>query len=124
MFVHAPAAHPPRVHSGSAIVFRVSIPSSAFLFHLMPDLLLSQQPRPPVATTLVQRTELHGDTRVDPYAWLRDRDDPEVIAYLEAENAYTADMMRHTEPLQEALYQEMLARIKEDDASAPVRHGD
>ena len=90
----------------------------------MPDLLLSDQPLPPVAKTLVQRTELHGETRIDPYAWLRDRDNPEVVAYLEAENAYTAAMMRHTEPLQEALYQEMLARIKEDDASAPVRHGD
>lgn len=90
----------------------------------MPDVLLNEQPLPPVAKTLVQQTELHGETRVDPYAWLRERDDPEVTAYLEAENAYTAAMMRHTEPLQEALYQEMLARIRQDDASAPVRHGD
>ena len=89
----------------------------------MPDLLLSEQPLPPVANTVAQQTELHGETRVDPYAWLRDRDNPEVTAYLEAENAYTAAMMQHTEPLQEALYQEMLGRIKEDDASAPVRHG-
>ena len=90
----------------------------------MPDLLPSEQPPPPVAKTLVQQTDLHGELRVDPYAWLRERENPEVIAYLESENAYTAAMMRHTEPLQESLYQEMLARIKEDDSSAPVRHGD
>jgi oligopeptidase B len=89
----------------------------------MPDLPLNEQPLPPVAATKPQRTELHRETRVDPYAWLRERDNPEVIAYLEAENAYTAAMMKHTEPLQEALYEEMLARIKEDDASVPVPRG-
>ena len=89
----------------------------------MPDLPLDDQPLPPVAKVLVQRTELHGETRVDPYAWLRERDNLEVIAYLEAENAYTAAMMKHTEPLQAALYEEMLARIKEDDASVPVPRG-
>jgi len=89
----------------------------------MPDLPLNDQPLPPVAKVLVQRSELHGETRVDPYAWLRERDNPEVIAYLEAENAYTAAMMKHTEPLQAALYEEMLARIKEDDASVPVPRG-
>jgi len=56
---------------------------------------------------------------VDDYFWLRDRSDPRVIAYLEAENSYTTTVMRHTEVLQEQLYQEMRARIKEDDASAP-----
>ena len=64
---------------------------------------------------------LHGEIRTDDYAWLRDRTNPEVIAYLEAENAYTAAMMRHTEPLQEALFEEMLGRIKEDDTDVPVR---
>lgn len=90
----------------------------------MPDPLLSDQPLPPVAKEVPTSRLLHGELRLDPYAWLRERDDPEVTAYLEAENAYTDAMMRHAEPLQEALYQEMLARIKEDDASVPARHGE
>jgi oligopeptidase B len=64
---------------------------------------------------------LHGETRVDDYFWLRDRSDPEVIAYLEAENSYTAAVMRHTEALQEHLYHEMRGRIKETDLSVPER---
>jgi oligopeptidase B len=79
---------------------------------------------PPVAKTVPATVTLHGDVRTDDYSWLRDRANPEVIAYLEAENAYTAAMMRHTEPLQEALYAEMLGRIKEDDADVPVRRDD
>ena len=67
---------------------------------------------------------LHGDVRVDDYAWLRDRENPQVIAYLDAENAYTAGCMRHTEPLQETLFEEMLGRIKEDDSEVPVRRDD
>jgi oligopeptidase B len=62
---------------------------------------------------------VHGENRVDDYFWLRDRSDPEVIAYLEAENSYTTTAMRHTETLQERLYHEMRARIKEADLSAP-----
>jgi oligopeptidase B len=64
---------------------------------------------------------MHGDTRVDNYFWLRDRNDPEVIAYLEAENSYTTAVMRHTEALQEQLYHEMRGRIKETDLSVPER---
>ena len=114
------------IHSGivTAIEFRTPVPSSEFRFDQMPDPLPSEPPLPPVAKTLVRQSDLHGVTRVDPYAWMRERENPEVTAYLEAENAYTAAMMRHTEPLQELLYQEMLARLKEDDTSAPVRHGD
>jgi len=78
-------------------------------------------PLPPIAKTAPTSATLPGDLRTDEYSWLRDRTDPEVIAYLEAENAYTAAMMRHTEPLQQALYDEMLARIKEDDTDVPVR---
>jgi oligopeptidase B len=62
---------------------------------------------------------VHGDIRVDDYFWLRDRSDPRVIGHLEAENSYTTTVMRHTEPLQERLYQEMRARIKEADLSVP-----
>ena len=81
-------------------------------------------PQPPVAKRVEQSELLHGETRVDAYAWLRDRDDPDVTAYLEAENAYTAAMTAHTQPLQELLYQEMLARIQEDDSTVPVRRGE
>ncbi len=90
----------------------------------MPDLPPHQRPNPPVAKRVDQTERLHGELRVDAYAWLRDRDDPEVTAYLEAENAYTAAMTAHTKPLQELLYQEMLARIQEDDSTVPVRRGE
>ena len=79
---------------------------------------------PPKAKLAPTHVTLHGEVRTDEYAWLRDRANPEVIAYLEAENAYTAAMMHHTEPLQEALYHEMLGRIKEADTEVPVRRDD
>ena len=79
---------------------------------------------PPIAKTVPTTVALHGEVRTDDYAWLRDRNDPEVTGYLEAENAYTAAMMRHTEPLQETLYAEMLGRIKEDDTDVPERRGE
>ncbi|BAY98816.1 oligopeptidase B [Tolypothrix tenuis PCC 7101] len=77
--------------------------------------------KPPVADKHPEVLELHGDRRIDNYFWLRDVDNPQVIAYLEAENAYTAAMMQHTESLQTKLYNEMLARIKETDLSVPYR---
>jgi len=64
---------------------------------------------------------LHGDRRVDHYAWLRHKESPEVIAYLEAENAYTDALMKPTEGFQEKLYQEMLRRILQTDLSVPYR---
>ncbi|MBX9929805.1 MAG: S9 family peptidase [Gemmatimonadaceae bacterium] len=67
---------------------------------------------------------LHGDRRVDDWFWMRDRTDPRVMAYLEAENAYTDAVMAHTKPLEDELYTEMLGRIKEDDDSPPVRRGE
>ena len=81
------------------------------------------KPRPPAARRRAARSSIHGRERRDDYAWLRDRDAPEVREHLEAENAYTEAMMRHTEELQEALYAEMLARIREDDSSPPARDG-
>ncbi|HEX7253764.1 MAG TPA: S9 family peptidase [Thermoanaerobaculia bacterium] len=72
----------------------------------------------------VEKTEtVHGDRLVDDYFWLRDRKDPEVRAYLEAENTYADSVMKPTQTLQESLYQEMLARIKETDLSVPYREG-
>jgi len=63
----------------------------------------------------------HGDTRIDNYFWLRDRTDPDTIAYLEAENAHTKEQLQHTEELQAALYAEMLGRIQQTDLSVPVK---
>jgi len=74
---------------------------------------------PPVAARRPTKLVAHGDERVDDYYWLRDRDDPEVIAYLEAENAYTKAMTAHTEALQKQLFDEIVARIKETDLTVP-----
>jgi oligopeptidase B len=78
-------------------------------------------PAPPVAKVVPQRLVAHGDVRVDDYYWLKDRDNPEVVAYLTAENAYTDAVMRHTEPLQETVFTEITSRLKPDDASVPYR---
>ncbi len=81
-------------------------------------------PQPPVAPRKPKRMEIHGHVRVDDYFWLRERENPEVLAYLEAENAYTQALMAHTRPLQERLVQEMRARIQETDQSVPVQMDD
>ena len=65
-----------------------------------------------------------GHTRVDEYYWLREKDNPAVIANLDAENAYTKAVMAHTAALQESLYEEIKSRVKERDSSAPSKLGD
>ena len=82
------------------------------------------RPTPPSARTIPKADVIHGDRRVDEYAWLRNKEDPEVLAYLRAENAYTDAVTLPTAPLRDALYTEMLARIKEDDHTVPYRRGD
>ena len=67
---------------------------------------------------------MHGDRRVDDYGWLREKTSPDVISYLEAENAYADAFMKPTEELQKKLYDEMLARIKQTDVNVPYRMGD
>jgi len=79
------------------------------------------RPAPPVAERRVHVDTLHGDVRVDPYFWLRVKDDPAVKSYLEAENAYAKSVLAHTEPAQARLYEEMLSRIKQTDLSVPYR---
>src|SRR5207302_772964 len=80
-------------------------------------------PTPPVAKKVPKVDVVHGDRRQDDYAWLRHRDDPDVLAYLRAENAYADLVMTPTAPFQAALYAEMLGRIKEDDTTVPYRRG-
>ena len=75
----------------------------------------------PVARREPVETVLHGDRRVDEYAWLREKENAEVIDYLKAENAYTDTMLKPTEGQQEKLYQEMLGRILQTDLSVPYR---
>src|ERR1041385_7668629 len=78
---------------------------------------------PPIALRRPRVFELHGERFEDDYYWLRDRDDPAVGAYLEAENAYADQVLAATRSLQESLYQEMLGRIKQTDVSVPYRDG-
>ncbi len=78
----------------------------------------------PKATKKVFEITTHGHTRKDNYYWLRDRENPEVIAYLEAENAYCASVLAPYKVLQEKLFTEMKARIKETDASVPYQIDD
>ncbi|HEX4006911.1 MAG TPA: S9 family peptidase [Acidobacteriaceae bacterium] len=80
--------------------------------------------QPPVAARKHTERVVHGHTLVDDYAWLQDKENPETIAYLEAENAWCAANFAGTEELQKQLYGEMLSHIKETDESVPVRDGE
>src|SRR5450432_2175247 len=77
--------------------------------------------KPPVAKKDPHKIELHGDTRTDEYFWIKDKKNPDVIKYLEAENTYTEAMTKKTEKLRDTLYKEMLGRIKQTDKAVPVR---
>ncbi len=84
----------------------------------------SQPPKPPVAKKIPKTDVLHGETRVDNYFWLREKSNPEVIRYLEEENAYTDAMTADIKAFEEALYKEIRGRIKETDLSVPYKKGD
>jgi oligopeptidase B len=81
-------------------------------------------PTPPIARKEHKETALHGTVLIDDYAWLRDKENPEVTAYLEAENAYAATVMAPLDDLRGELYQEMLSHMKQTDVSVPFRDGD
>jgi oligopeptidase B len=104
-----------------------SLPLVAVLVMIAPKDGLAQTQRadvqPPVARVSPKELTKHGHTRIDDYFWLRERENPEVIAYLEAENEYTDAMLAHTEELQELLFEEIRGRIKQDDSSVPYRDG-
>ena len=80
-------------------------------------------PTPPRAETRPVSREHHGDVVVDPFEWMRDKNDPAVVAHLEAENAYAEAMTEHLEPLREELFQEIRSRTQETDLSVPVASG-
>ncbi|HEY7472325.1 MAG TPA: S9 family peptidase [Gemmatimonadota bacterium] len=100
-------------------------PLLAFAGLWLASTAVAQEPaQPPVARTEATRLELHGDVRIDEYYWLRERENPEVIAYLEAENAYTDAMTAHLAGLRESLFEEIKGRIKQDDSTVPYRRDD
>ncbi len=76
---------------------------------------------PPIAAKIAKTLEIHGDQRQDDYYWLNDRENPEVISYLNAENAYRKEMTAHTQPLQDTLYTEIVGRIAQTDVSVPYK---
>ena len=84
---------------------------------------MSTEPTPPIAKQVPTPRTYHGDTVIDPYAWLADPKDPEVIAYLEAENGYTETQTEHLGRLRSAVFDEIKARTQETDLSVPVRKG-
>ncbi len=77
--------------------------------------------QPPVTRKKPKELSIHGDLRIDNYYWLNDKENPEVIDYLNAENDYTKSMMMHTEAFQKELFEEMKGRIKEDDTTVPYK---
>ncbi|MEP0823079.1 MAG: S9 family peptidase [Ignavibacterium sp.] len=100
--------------------------SLAFLAVLMTvQSLLSQTSKitPPLAPRNPKTTVLHGETLVDDYAWLREKQNPAVVEYLNAENAYTEEIMKPVESFQETIYQEILRRTKQTDLSVPYKLG-
>ena len=81
----------------------------------------SSQHIPPIAEKKPQSLILHEDERIDEFYWLRERENPAVTAYLEAENAYTQKQLAHTKSFQQELFQEIKGRINEDDDSVPYK---
>ena len=89
------------------------------IFILMNSCSDKKTPEPPVAQKVPKELTVHGDTRLDNYFWLNDRNNPEVIDYLNAENAYKEEVMKHTEQLQKEIYDEIYSKIKQEDESVP-----
>jgi len=101
-----------------------SISMIAFVNVMAQDGNKSSMFQPPVTEKKPKITEINGDRLVDNYFWLREKSNPAVIAHLEAENAYTAAVMKPTEGLQDRLYKEILSHIKQTDTNVPYRWGD
>lgn len=96
-------------------------PLSALAWVIAVANLNAQSMQAPKAKTIEKRLEKHGDIRIDNYYWLNERENPEVIQYLNDENDYTDFMMKYTEELQKNLFDEIKGRIKEDDSSVPYK---
>ena len=92
---------------------------------LLAPLALAQDSgsQPPAAKKVPHVTQVNGTTLKDNYFWIRDKKDPDVMKYLEAENAYTEEVMKPARNFQESLYKEMLSHMKQTDLSVPARQG-
>jgi oligopeptidase B len=91
------------------------------VFFIFSGCVKAKKAEPPIAEIIPKEMTIHGDTRVDNYYWLNQRENPKVIEYLEAENAYNDAVMKHTEPLQEKLFNEIISRIKQTDITVPYK---
>ena len=103
----------------NSVLYLALVPISMLAFTAADNL-----PAPPVAKKIPHVTEINGHKLTDNYFWMREKTNPEVRAYLEAENAYTDAVMKPTEAFQKKLYDEMLSRVKETDVEVPYREGD
>ncbi len=86
--------------------------------------MIEERGKRPLAAKKEKKLEIHGDVRIDNYYWLNEKENPEVISYLNKENAYFEEKTKHTDGFQNALFDEMKARIKEDDESVPYKKND
>src|SRR5450755_1108177 len=93
----------------------------SILLGLFSAMMVTSQ-TPPIAPSVEHREVRHGATVIDDYFWLREKSNPKVTQYMEAENAYTAAMTKDLQPFSDALYKEMLGRIKQTDLSVPTPH--
>jgi oligopeptidase B len=109
-------------HAGKILLMATALLATA-TFAYAADEPNNAAPTPPVAKKVLKTTEINGRTLSDNYFWLRDKQNPEVAAYLQAENAYTDAIMKPTEGLQKKLYEEMLSRVKETDVDVPYQEG-
>ncbi|MBV8208094.1 MAG: S9 family peptidase [Acidobacteria bacterium] len=116
---------------GSVVSLRIAL----ILFAISPSLFAQAEPgqggtdqhpadQPPVARVIPHQETRFGTKVVDDYYWVREKSNPEVIKYLQQENAYTAAMTRDLGPFEDALYKEMLSHVKQTDLDVPVRRGD
>jgi oligopeptidase B len=106
------------------MMFLVGLGITLFSFQTAEGEKMREQLEPPRANVVQKNLEIHGDVRIDNYYWLNERENPEVIAYLEAENEYTEAMMAHTKDLENLLFEEIKGRIKQTDESVPYKLDD
>ncbi|MEA2239478.1 MAG: oligopeptidase [Thermoanaerobaculia bacterium] len=109
-----------RIRVSLLIAASLAIP---YLAAAQPAQTVMSAPKPPATEKKPHVTKIHGDTLVDNYFWLREKTNPDVIAHLEAENAYTAAMTADTQPLQKKLYDELLGHVKQTDVNVPYQLG-
>ncbi len=89
-----------------------------------PALFAQAAERPPAAKQVEHFSDWHGEKVNDPFHWVREKSNPDVIKYLEDENAYTTALTKEIQPFADIVYKEMLGHIKQTDLTVPVRRGD